>query len=193
MIRAATALVPLTASRVMKRLGVVLALLAWTPTLQAQAPDPPPTLEYRVKAAFILNFVRYVDWPEDALGTGPLTICVAGRNPFGNALVETVQGETVGNRPLAVRVILEPEPGCHAMFIPAESAVGAYLRATRLMPVLTIGESGDFISQGGMINFVLDGANVRFAIDQQAVERSGLRVSSRLMRLAQPDTRAGSL
>src|SRR4051812_7403633 len=105
----------------MKPLRVVLACLAWTSALHAQAQDPPPTLEYRVKAAFILNFVRYVEWPEDSLGPGPLTICVAGHNPFGNALVETVQGETIGNRPLAVRVILEPEPGCHVIFMPADS------------------------------------------------------------------------
>jgi hypothetical protein len=172
----------------MKQLGIVLALLACTSPLQAQ--DLPPTLEYRVKAVFILNFVRYVEWPPEALGSGPVNICVAGHNPFGNALVETVQGETVGPRTIAVRVILEPEPGCHVIFVAAGAATGAYLRASRQMPILTIGESADFISQGGMINFVLDGANVRFVIDQQAIERANLRVSSRLMRLArQPETR----
>lgn len=174
----------------MRPLGGVMVLLALGATLGAQ--EPAPTLEYRVKAAFIYNFVQYVEWPADALGSGPLTICVAGHNPFGAALSDTVQGETLGARPIGVRVILEPEPGCHVLFVPTGSATSAYLRASQMMPILTIGETPDFIPQGGMISFVLEGANVRFVIDQQAAERVGLRVSSRLMRLArQPEARAG--
>ena len=160
------------------RLALVLALLS-SAILQAQ--EVP--LEYRVKAAFLFNFAKFVEWPPEA-DAGPLQICVAGRNVFGDALVDTVRGETINGRPLAVRVILEPEPGCHVIFVPRGAATQAYLRAARTSPSLTVGESPDFIAQGGMVNFTLDGTSVRFEIDREAAERVGLRISSRLLRLA---------
>ena len=149
------------------------------------------SLEYRVKAAYIYNFMKYVEWPDAALRNGPLNICVAGRNPFGEALTETVAGERIGGQPVIVRVILEPEPGCHVLFVPEGSATTAYLRAARSAPVLTVGETPDFISQGGAIGFILDGGNVRFEIDQESAERQGLKVSSRLLRLARTPDRGG--
>jgi len=147
----------------------------------ARAQDVP--LEYRVKAAYLFNFAKFVEWPAPA-ATGPIAICVAGRNVFGDALAETVRGEAIDGRPFAVRVILEPEPGCHIIFVPRGAATAAYLRAVRTSPALTVGESADFIEQGGIVNFTLEGANVRFEIDPQAAERAGLRISSRLLRLA---------
>jgi hypothetical protein len=142
------------------------------------------TLEYRVKAAYLYNFTKYVEWPPAALGSGPLTLCVAGRNPFGSALSDIVRGEEIGNRPIAVRVLLEPEDGCHVIFVPQGAATPAYLRSARMRPILTIGEGADFIAQGGIISFIVEGGRVRFEIDQVAAERVGLRVSSRLLRLA---------
>jgi hypothetical protein len=138
-------------------------------------------LEYRVKAAYLFNFAKFIEWPNEP---GPLTICVAGRNVFGDVLSETVKGETINGRPLAVRVLLEPEPGCHITFVPRGAAAPAYLRAARGFPELTVGESPDFIAQGGIVNFVVEGGSVRFEIDTAAAEHSGLRISSRLLRLA---------
>jgi hypothetical protein len=162
------------------RLGLVLALaLASSTVLQGQ--EVP--LEYRVKAAFLFNFAKFVEWPLDADG-GPLQICVAGRNVFGDALADTVRGENINGRPLAIRVILEPEPGCHIIFVPRGAATAAYLRAARSSPTLTVGEIPDFIAQGGIVNFMLEGTSVRFEIDSEAAERVGLRISSRLLRLA---------
>lgn len=159
---------------------LVLGGMAATPAAQE------PTLEYRVKAAYILNFIRYVEWPTAAPADGPLALCVAGRNPFGTALDETVRGEQIGGRPIAVRVILEPDAGCHVVVIPRGANAGAYLRGARTAPVLTIGEAPDFLAVGGIINLRVDGGNVRFEIDREAAERVGLRISSRLLRLARP-------
>ena len=145
----------------------------------AGAQDVP--LEYRVKAAYLFNFAKFVEWPAAA---GPITICVAGRNVFGEALSETIRGETINGRPLAVRVIIEPEAGCQIVFVPRGAAAAVYLAAARTSPSLTVGESPDFIEQGGIVNFTLEGANVRFQIDSEAAERAGLRISSRLLRLA---------
>ncbi|HEY6361355.1 MAG TPA: YfiR family protein [Vicinamibacterales bacterium] len=156
---------------------VVALMLAASSVLLGQ--DVP--LEYRVKAAYLVNFTKFIDWPKEP---GPLTICVAGRNVFGDVLSDTIRGETINGRPLAVRVLLEPEPGCHVTFVPRGAAAPAYLRAARSFPELTVGESPDFIAQGGIVNFVVEGGSVRFEIDANAAERSGLRISSRLLQLA---------
>jgi len=153
-----------------------------------------PTLEYQVKAAYIYNFTRYVEWPRGALGAGPLTICVAGRNPFASALDDIVRDERIANRPVAVRTILEPDAGCRVIFVPNGAAMPAYLRAAQGRPVLTIGESPDFLAMGGIVNFVREGENVRFEISAEAADRAGLRISSRVMRLARTHgSRGGTL
>ena len=165
---------------------LLLALTAAMPAAQE------PTLEYRVKAAYILNFIRYVEWPAAAPADGALAVCVAGRNPFGTALDETVAGERIDGRAVAVRVILEPDPGCHVLVVPRGANAAAYLRAARTAPVLTIGESPDFLGMGGIINLRVDGGNVRFEIDQAAADRVNLRISSRLLRLARPAPGGGT-
>jgi hypothetical protein len=146
----------------------------------ATAQDVP--LEYQVKAAYLYNFVKFVEWPETAR-TGPLNICIAGRNPFGDVLADTIKDETIDGRPLTSRVVLEPDPDCHVLFVP-DGAPSAYLRAARRMPTLTVGETTDFLQQGGVIAFVADGHNIRFAISADAAEQAKLQVSSRLLKLA---------
>lgn len=159
---------------------VLLLTLALGP-LPAGAQDV--TLEYQVKAAYLYNFVKFVEWPP-AARTGPLTICVAGRNPFGHALTDTIKGEQIAGRTLAARVILEPDPGCHVLFIPNGAPAGTYLRAAHGTPTLTVGETDDFLRQGGVIAFVPDGRNLRFAISTEAADQAKLMVSSRLLQLA---------
>jgi hypothetical protein len=148
------------------------------------------SLEYQVKAAYLFNFVKFVDWPANA-SPGPITICVVGRNPFGTALDDTTLGETVDGRSVVARTVTGVGPGCHVAFVPQGVNPAAALRAARMLPVLTVGEASGFIENGGIINFVLDAGAVRFEIDQQAASRVGLQISSRLLRLArQPDRRS---
>jgi hypothetical protein len=149
------------------------------------------SLEYQVKAAYLFNFAKFIEWPSEAR-SGPLTICVAGENPFGDILTETVRGEVVQERSLAARLISNPEPGCHIVFVPQRTDSAAYLQAARSSPTLTVGEAPDFISHGGIINFILEQGKVRFQIDSKAAERAELRISSHLLRLARvPDRRSG--
>lgn len=159
---------------------IALLLLGFAPPPQ-DAPPPEVPLEYRVKAAYLFNFAKFVDWPDDP-GQGPLTICVAGRNVFGDVLADTIRGERIADRPLASRVILEPEPGCQVLFVPRGAAAAAYLRGSR--GALTVGESPDFLAQGGIVNFIIDGNTVRFEIAAPTAERNGVKISSRLLRLA---------
>ena len=138
--------------------------------------------EYRVKAAYLYNFLKFVEWPH--VTPGPLTICVAGRNPFGTLMHDLVRDQLVNDRPIEARIILEPEEGCHIIFVPDGAATEAYLRGARSMPVLTVGESSTFLEQGGIANFYIDRGNVRFEINPAAAERVGIRISSRLLQLA---------
>jgi len=158
----------------------VLGLASPAVVAGAQAQEVP--LEYRVKAAYLFNFTRFVEWPTDAPAT-PLTICVATENPFGTALAETIRDERVNGRPLQARVVRQPT-GCHVLFIPRGVAHQPYLRASRGENVLTVGEAVGFLRDGGMINFVIEEGKVRFEIDREAAARENLTISSRLLRLA---------
>jgi hypothetical protein len=158
-------------------LGIALLLLA----VPLHGQDV--SYEYQVKTAFLSNFIRFVEWPP-AAQAGQMTVCVAGRNPLGSFLEETVKGETLDGRQIVPRVILEPDATCRVIFIPDGAAVSAYLRAARGTPVLTIGETSDFLEAGGIVRFYMDSGKVRFEISTQAAERAQLRISSRLLRLA---------
>ena len=164
----------------MSRFLVLLVVAAAPLTLGAQDVLP----EYRVKAAYLYNFLKFVEWPPEPGASGPLRICVAGRNPFGGVLNEVVRGEKVNARPVEARVILEPQQGCHIVFIPEGAATRADLRAASGRPILTVGESDTFIEQGGIASFYVERGNVRFEISPAAAERAKLRISSRLLQLA---------
>ena len=160
---------------------------AFAETTSAQeAPDP---LEYRVKAAYILNFARYVEWPASAFtgADAPIHVCVIGGDPFGNLLDQALDGRRVHGRPF--RVLRLPRPTgelCHVAFL--GRATGAMSEAWRLAlagePILTVGETPDFARDGGMIGFVLADETVRFEINVGALEAAGLEISSRVLTLA---------
>lgn len=144
--------------------------------------------EYKVKAAFLFNFAKFVEWPPQAFsGQGaPLTVCVLGLDPFGSLLDDTLKGRAVAGRPIAVRRIPELEPGCHVLFISGSERKRLALLTDRLRgtSVLTVSEEAGFTTVGGMIELFTAGESVQFNIEPAAVERSGLRASARLIELA---------
>jgi hypothetical protein len=147
------------------------------------------SLEYRVKAAYLFNFTKFVEWPAGALGEdGPFTICIAERNPFGPALAMMLNGESTQGRRLTTRVVRTAADTCQVLFVPRDVEAGPMLRRLSGAPVLTVGEAPGFLQQGGAINFVVEGGKVRFEINQNAAQRGQLRVSSRLLRLSAGET-----
>jgi hypothetical protein len=147
--------------------------------------------EYRVKAAFLFNFAKFVEWPPQAFKSAdePIGLCLLGPNPFGSSLDQTVQGKTAGDRTFVVREIRDAQQAgaCHIVFV---SAAGwtqsrAVLGEIKQCCVLTVGETADFISSGGMINLRLEDARVRVEINPDAAERARLRISSKLLSLAE--------
>jgi hypothetical protein len=147
------------------------------------------TQEYRVKAAFLLNFTRFVEWPPERAETGaPFVIGVLGRNPFGAELERVVEARVVAGRPIEVRHLaraIEAE-GVDLLFVGEgeERRLGGAVEALRRAGLLTVGETDHFLAAGGAIGFHLVDGRVRFAINLDAAERNGLRVSAQLQKLA---------
>ena len=144
--------------------------------------------EYEVKAAFLLNFTKFVGWPPDAFADShsPLAICVLGEDPFGNALNEIVRGEAVNGHAVTVqRIRRAPESkACQVLYFAAPEREAVRLLADLGPGVLTIGEGDKFLREGGMIAFVIEDRRVRFDINQSAAAKAMLMLSSRLMMVA---------
>ncbi len=172
--------------------AAIIALLAGLATGPAagqpngQSVDLP--LEYRVKAAYLLNFTRFIDWPPSAFRdpAAPISICILGKDPFGRALDATIEGEKVNSRKLVVRRIQEmPAPeSCHIVYIGDRPKDLPATLASLPPGVLTVGEGEAFLRDGGMIAFVLDNRRVRFDIDQSASAKAELKLSSKLLSVA---------
>ena len=140
------------------------------------------TPDYRAKAEYLVNFVKYVDWPDN--GRPSILICVAGQNVFGSVLETLIRNEKVGGKPLKTVVILEPNSDCDVVFTPRTSNVPAYLRAAAGTPTLTVGETNGFLEQGGIIRFARDNDNIVFEINRVTADRAKLRINSQLLQLA---------
>ncbi|HEY3697312.1 YfiR family protein [Phenylobacterium sp.] len=162
-----------------------IALAAAAPIAAAQ----PPTLEFPVKAAFLYKFGAYVEWPASAFPSpaSPFTVCVVGHDPFGALLDRSVQGQTVGARPIVVRRVgvATGAAGCHIAFVggSSEHPAAAALKALAGAPVLTVTDGP--VNEGrGAIHFIVTANRVRFIIDLRAAAAGGLTVSSKLLNLA---------
>jgi hypothetical protein len=147
------------------------------------------TLEYEVKAAFLANFLKFVVWPRPVLGppAEPFRVCVFGADPFGAVLDRTLRGGDVdGHLIVAERVRDEADlTRCRVLFVPqADNGRAARLIRTARPGLLTVGESGTFLRDGGNINFVIEGEHVRFDINLDTAAANGLTVSSKLIRVA---------
>jgi hypothetical protein len=146
--------------------------------------------EYQVKAAFLYNFAKFVEWPDapSTNGRDPILLCVAGRDPFGKILEQTILGKTANGHPFMIKLFKKDEDasGCHILF--TDSSDETYIRSLfdRLKgsSVLTVGETGKFLRLGGIINFTLEENRVRFEINVDAAERARLKISSKLLSVA---------
>jgi hypothetical protein len=162
--------------------AVLLLVAASVPAFGKQ-----PSLEYDVKAAFVLNFARYVEWPLD-LRQPPLRMCVLQPNPFGNRLEAAVAGEQWHGGAIDVRIVADARRAaeCHLLYVPL-AATDRFVTAFADLagrPVLIVGEHPRFLEQGGMIRLFVEENRVRFSVNQGLAQSAHLEVSSRLLRLA---------
>ena len=149
---------------------------------------PVDVKESEVKAAFLLNFTRFVDWPPSAFesATSPLTICILGDDPFGVTLDQLVEGEVAEGRKLAVaRIHRLPAPGkCQVLFVAKSEKEVPSTMADIGPGVLTVSDRDRFLNEGGIIAFVVEAGHVRFDISQRAAMKSSLALNARLLRVA---------
>ncbi|MCJ7776820.1 MAG: YfiR family protein [Sedimentisphaerales bacterium] len=178
-------------------------LLVGSPALA----DPTASREYQVKAAFLYNFIQFVDWPKEKMGDGnePIIIGVIGKDPFGDAFDPIVDKEIHGKKLLVKRFMafeelkktgekdkslldreIESLRKCHLLFICSseDKSISEILNSVKDHSVLTIGEVQGFLEAGGIVNFVMEEKKVRFEISITAAKGAKLKIRSQLLRLA---------
>lgn len=146
-------------------------------------------LEYQVKAAYLYNFLRFIDWPSQAFrtGDGGYDLCILGRDPFGEELTP-VSSKTAQNRPIRLRRLGGGNDlrSCHLVFIGQSEAarVSRILLQLRGSNVLTVSDLPGFAVQGGVIGFAMERGKVRLEVNLESAHRAGLRISSKLLEVA---------
>jgi hypothetical protein len=145
--------------------------------------------EYQVKAAFLYNFLKFVDWPAQSFAndSSPFIIGVVGNDRFNSAIDQAISGKTANGRPIVIKRFASSKTltYCHILFIsPSETDRFKQILATAGPGVLTVSESERFTQMGGIINFTIVDSKIRFEINQSAAERAGLRISAKLLSLA---------
>ena len=166
---------------------VVLATLSafiLTSILHAQSS---PT-EYQVKAAYLYNFAKFVEWPQVMSSDSSFNICVLGRDPFDSTFQTTIAGESIKGRNVLVKRIPRAQDGagCQILFISSseEARLKDILDVLDRMSVLTVSDMPQFTRRGGMIQFVTEANRVRFEVNLTNAERTGLTLSSQLLKVA---------
>ncbi len=184
----------------------VLALLAAPIAANVHA-DAEANLEYQIKAAFLYNFIKFVDWPEKNVpdSNEPIILGIIGDDPFGDALDPVKDKYIKGRKVLIERFegLEEPEKSdtsnkielqrkiralrkCNLLFVCSSENknLEQILKALDGSPVLTVGETADFLDAGGVIKFSMENQKVCFEINSAAAEKTGLKIRAQLLRLA---------
>ena len=152
--------------------------------VRAQSPS-----EYQIKAVFLYNFAKFVEWPSDPGGNpGPISICVLGDDPFGGTLDEAIKGKTVNGRELVARRYkqVKETTTCQIVFISSsdKKVLRSILERLIRPGALTVGETEGFAQLGGVINLTLEDNRVHIEVNVDAAERARLKISSKLLNLA---------
>jgi YfiR/HmsC-like len=144
--------------------------------------------EYQVKAVYLFNFGRFIEWPDAAMKGQTFTICVLGEDPFGRVLDATLAGEAINSRKLVARRIgsVRDATNCQILFVSSSEAsrVADIVASLSKTGTLTVSDTPGFTNKGGMIQFVLIENKVRFDVNLTAAEKEGLTISSQLLKVA---------
>jgi hypothetical protein len=163
---------------------MLLALSLVSPALTTAQAVTQPAL----KAAFLYNFAKFVEWPGDSSPSGPLTLCVLDDAAVEDALAQLVNGTAVNGRGVALMRGMRNRSLriCHLVYVSDSDAT----RATATLddfkgaPILTVGDGEEFTRSGGMIGLIVEDGRMRFSINPDAAQRAGLKLSSKLLSLA---------
>ena len=165
---------------------VVAGVLVGASCLHAQQANP---TEYEVKAAYLYNFGKFVEWPAKVTTASEFfSICVLGEDPFGSTFDATIAGESINGKRVVVKRITKPQDAvsCRILFISSseEGRLQEILATLDKTSVLTVSDLSQFTRRGGMIRFVMDANRVRFEVNLTTAEHAGLTLSSQLLKVA---------
>lgn len=167
---------------------VLMALLFLSTTNVFSA--PPALTEYQVKALCLLNFAKYTEWPTNASANtnAPISIGIIGESPFGTSLQAATSGKTIAGRAVIIRELTTEADydQCQILFVCASDAkrIPEILGRVKNNSILTVGETEQFLPEGGVINFAVRSGKVRFDISLDSAHRAGLKLSSKVLSLA---------
>ena len=165
-------------------------LAGFAASASAQDPRSAESSEYLIKAGYIFNFARLVEWPASAAAKGqPIVIGVLGNDAFATVLGRVVDGKKIDDRPFVIKRLKNKEfkdCSCQILFVAAAESARAdeIIQLQSSAAVLTIAEAPDFARRGGMIALILQDSKVRFLVNVEAATHAGLSISSRLLTLA---------
>lgn len=144
--------------------------------------------EYQVKAAFLFNFSKFLEWSPEAMGEDdePFVVGVIGTDPFGNYLDDIIAGEKMMAHPMTVKRFKSAEEidRCHILFINMRGKTSEVLNALKGKSILTVSDDNDFSRTGGIIRFYTENETIHLEINIQAAKAANLNVSSKLLRIA---------
>lgn len=172
------------------RWSALAILTIATSALNLPAAADSAFLENDVKAAYLSKIGLFVEWPKSAFAgpTSAITVCVAGENPFGDALDKVVEGQRVGGRPIQIHYLkaVAGNSGCDILYVAGSGtqSVADALNAVDGSAVLTVTDAASDDHAAGIIEFVVQNNRVRFNIDEQAAARNGISISPHLISLA---------
>jgi hypothetical protein len=194
-------------NRIGKFVGLMTILIVLTITVDTHA-ESESSREYQIKAAFLYNFIKFVDWPKEKESptdsNEPIAIGIIGKDPFGNSF-EPLRDKQVKGRNVVIKRFegfeqlnesdeqgekqhpeIETIRKCHILFIcPSEEKyIQQIIASTQDYSVLTVGDMNGFLEAGGIINFLTEEKKIRFEVNLDAAERSRLTIRSKLLRLA---------
>lgn len=166
-------------------LCALMAVVAFAPAL-----SPAPVSEQEIKAAFMFNFAKFVEWPPQAFpgDSSPFVVCSFGKNEVAEALKDGVEGKTVQNRTIAVDVVTTASgaKACQVLYFDMTEVghLAPILHTLEAAHVLTVGEMETFVGAGGIIGFIVRSNQLRFSINNAEAKKAGLKISSKLLTLA---------
>lgn len=174
-------------------------------TMESVAPsvhsESPSASEYQLKAVFLYNFAKFVEWPAESFADAraPIILGILGKDPFGATIDQIIKSKTVKDRKMVIKRFEkikdleascmgkgEEEESCHILFISSseEERLAKILEILNASSVLTVGEMEQFTQRGGIINFTVREGKIRFEINVDAAEQAELKISSKLLKLA---------
>lgn len=170
--------------------GAFAAIYLFPGSQQVLAQDPNESQEYAIKAAYLFNFFRYFEWPQNAPGNGKVFVVgVVGPNVFGKSL-DTLGTKTIDDRKIVVHHFPTADSikPCHILFIAAddktEKRMAQAVEKTKDTPVLLVSDTEGFARKGAVVNFIIESNNVKFEINPDAAKRAGLKVNAKLLTVA---------